>query len=171
MSASLAVPSKQPTRYSSSSSLRSQIEKQDELAPISRSRRNSDSNLVSGVAAAANVEQAKPQTTQQPDFLKQVVTQPDTTILYAGSARKPYSVLTSVLIKQSPYVTRLLAKNQDVEQLACPDIDEFGMAMFVHWIKGGKVDGPTDFHSFAHFLGLYCAAIKFEVEALQNMGK
>jgi hypothetical protein len=46
-----------------------------------------------------------------------------------------------------------------------------GMGLFQHWLmSGGKLHGPHDFHSFAHYLSLYVLAKKFQIETLENQG-
>lgn len=35
----------------------------------------------------------------------------------------------------------------------------------------GKLNGPTDFHTLQHYLGLYVLAKKADMEPLQNKGK
>ena len=49
-----------------------------------------------------------------------------------------------------------------------PDLDEFAFALFVRWLYGGTLHGPTDFHSMNHYVCLYCLANRFQVEELKN---
>jgi len=56
-------------------------------------------------------------------------------------------------------------------ELTFEDMDEYAAALFVRWLYGGELHGPSDFHSFQHYLALYVLSQQFEVEALANNGK
>ncbi|KAF2485339.1 hypothetical protein BDY17DRAFT_293393 [Neohortaea acidophila] len=98
------------------------------------------------------------------------------TTLYIGKDKVPFHIPSSVLRQKSPYFTKLLAEDtghdgkvHSAEHMAFGDIDDFTMALFMHWLTtDGKLAGPHDFHSFGHYLGLYMLAQKFEIESLQN---
>ena len=209
----LAVPQTQPSgktisRSGSSSSLRpSAIEHEDDLAPLSRSRRNSESNAAPGAnAASAQTAGAPgsaasqaglvplPQGSMQAsaenaaltsrvdwteeDHLKATDANHGTTAIYVGKNKKSFHVHTAALTEKSPYFKKLLAEDSghagkapSVEQTSFEDIDEFAMSLFMHWISDhGHLNGPHDFHSLAHYLGLYVLAKKFEIEGLENQG-
>lgn len=96
-----------------------------------------------------------------------------TTTLHAGASVKPFTIHTELLRSKSPYFRRLLAENPSPapEQLTFPDVDEYAFALFVRWAYGGKLHGPTDFHTMQHYVGLYVIALGLEVEGLQNNGQ
>jgi len=48
-------------------------------------------------------------------------------------------------------------------------LDDFAFKLFVGWMYDGKLQGPTDFHSLHHYLGLYIIATNFQVESLKNL--
>ncbi|GAM82668.1 hypothetical protein ANO11243_006500 [Dothideomycetidae sp. 11243] len=56
----------------------------------------------------------------------------------------------------------------DADQLTFLTLDEYGFALFVRWLYGGTLHGPKDFAGFTHYLALYCLAIRFGVEDLQD---
>ncbi|EKG10246.1 BTB/POZ-like protein [Macrophomina phaseolina MS6] len=75
-------------------------------------------------------------------------------------------------MSRSPYFSELLTmQSPDAPTsaiLAFPDLDEFAFALFVRWLYGGELRGPTDFHSMQHYLCLYVLATRFRVERLKN---
>jgi hypothetical protein len=203
----LPVPQQQAqnivNRSPSSSQLRP-IEHNDELAPTSRSRRNSATNsgltplpltaptagaptsaaahaglipLPSGPmqATAENNALIAPIDWKEPDQLAARNGKPAPTTLYVGKDKKPAHLPTELLKEKSPYFRRVLAdssKTPSMEQTAFEDIDEFGMALFMHWLNNhGHLQGPHDFHSLAHYLSLYVLSRKFEIEGLENQSK
>ena len=114
-----------------------------------------------------------------PDHLKVSDPASDRTTIYVGTDKKAFHIHTAELKQGSPYFKKLLAEdtghNGKVladEQTTFEDLDEPGMGLFMHWLQtGGKLNGPHDFHSLAHYLSLYVLALKFEIEGLQNQGK
>jgi hypothetical protein len=205
----LAVPQQQQTsgktisRSGSASSLRPQIEHEDDLAPVTRSRRNSESNAGAGVtptsapsagapgSAAAKaglvplpqgpIQQAAENESltshvdwAEPDHLKATDPNNAVTSIYVGKNKKPFHVHTSALVEKSPYFKRTLESDPSkatVQQTSFEGIDEFAMALFLHWLQAqGHLQGPHDFHSLAHYLSLYVLAKKFEIEGLENQG-
>jgi BTB/POZ domain len=97
--------------------------------------------------------------------------------LLAGQTGKPFVVHTDLLTSRSPYFQALLgdsnanANNKIVQRqqtIAYPDLDEFAFALFVRWLYGALLTGPTDFHSMHHYIGLYILAHRFRIERLQN---
>jgi hypothetical protein len=99
-----------------------------------------------------------------------------TTTLHVGKSRKAVHIPTSMLMDKSPYFRRILTEDSgkagdvvSAESTTFDDLDEFGMGLFMHWLQThGKLGGPHDFHSLAHYLSLYVLAKKFEVESLEN---
>jgi hypothetical protein len=91
-----------------------------------------------------------------------------------GKNKKPFHVHTSALVDKSPYFKRTLESDPSkatVEQTSFENIDEFAMALFLHWLQAqGRLQGPHDFHSLAHYLSLYVLAKEFEIEGLENQG-
>jgi hypothetical protein len=56
----------------------------------------------------------------------------------------------------------------DDGELSFPTLDEFAFALFVRWLYGASLPGPTDLHTMQHYLGLYCLASTFRIERLSN---
>ena len=117
-------------------------------------------------------------TTQtEPDRLAINAPAADQTPIYVGKgqSKKQFNVNTATLTQKSPYFRRLVASSKQspsTEQLSFEEVDEFAMGLFMHWIfTKGKLNGPHDFHSLAHYLGLYVLARKFEMEGLQNQSE
>jgi len=98
--------------------------------------------------------------------------------LRAGLSQKSFFVSTELLKAKSLYFADLASeaagdpKRVNVANLSIPfgwsDLDEFAMALFVRWIYGGPLAGPSDFHSMNHYLCLYVLAMKFDIEELKN---
>ena len=115
---------------------------------------------------------------KETDHLKASQPQSALTPIHVGKDKKPFYVSTSTLREQSPYFKKLVAEDtghagkiSSSEQTTFEDLDEGGMSLFIHWLSaGGKLSGPHDFHSLAHYLGLYVLARKFEMEGLENQG-
>ena len=201
---------KKVSHSGSASSLRpSGIEHTDDLAPVSRSRRNSKSNSGNTTSAAGTVAPGAPGSAaaqagliplpqgpmqtkaenasltspvdwKEPDQLQATDPHSAMTAIYVGKDKKPFHIHTSTLVEKSPYFKKMLAedashagsKSTTVEQTTFPDCDEFGTALFMHWIMDhGHLNGPHDFHSLAHYLSLYVLARKFGIEDLENQGK
>ncbi|RMZ17467.1 hypothetical protein D0862_00797 [Hortaea werneckii] len=153
-------------RSGSGSSLRhSSVEHENDLQPVTRSRRNSDSSLTS----PRTLETPSP-TTTTPHAHSQ-------TTLYAGPAHKPFTVPTDTLQSQSPYFQRLLSETPDPtpEQTTFEDVDEAGMKLFCAWVKEGD-DGaafripPRDWHEVGMLLAGYVVAWKFGGEGPRGVG-
>jgi hypothetical protein len=47
-------------------------------------------------------------------------------------------------------------------------MNEFACALFVRWLYGAALPGPSGFHSMQHYLALYVLALQFRIEKLQN---
>lgn len=94
------------------------------------------------------------------------------TTLSAGNTHKKFEVYTYLLTSKVPYFAKLFANspNPTPEQLTFTDLNEFAFAIFVRWLYGGKLHGPTDFHSVHHYLCLYAMGQKWDVEPLCNNG-
>jgi hypothetical protein len=126
-------------------------------------------------ATAENNALIAPVDWKEPDQLASADGKTSLTTLYVGKNRKPAHIPTAILKEKSPYFRRALAddsKTPSMEQTSFDDIDEFGMALFMHWLSDhGRLRGPHDFHSLAHYLSLYVLAKKFEVEELENQSK
>lgn len=94
------------------------------------------------------------------------------TELLAGHTGKAFKVHTDLLMSRSPYFAELLTtQSPDAPTspiLAFPDLDEFAFALFVRWLYGAELRGPTDFHSMQHYLCLYVLATRFRTERLKN---
>ncbi|GAB1732336.1 hypothetical protein NU195Hw_g7281t1, partial [Hortaea werneckii] len=132
-------------RSGSGSSLRhSSVEHENDLAPVTRSRRNSDSSVTS------------PRTLDSPSPTTTPHAQSQTT-LYVGPAHKPFTVPTNLLISKSLYFQRLLTETPDPtpEQTTFEDCDEVGMKLFCAWVKEGDavLKGPRDWHEVGGYLG------------------
>lgn len=52
--------------------------------------------------------------------------------------------------------------------MSFPDLDEFACALFVRWLYGATLHGPSDYSSLQHYLALYVLALRFRVERLCN---
>ncbi|EOD43137.1 putative btb poz-like protein [Neofusicoccum parvum UCRNP2] len=93
------------------------------------------------------------------------------TELLAGQTGKAFKIHTDLLKSRSPYFAGLLSQPTTTpvsHTLAFPDLDEFAMALFVRWLYGASLHGPTDFHSMQHYLCLYILATRFGCERLKN---
>jgi hypothetical protein len=91
-------------------------------------------------------------------------------ILHAGVTHKPFTVPNYLLTSKVPFFNKLLSATPSAtpEQLTFDDVDEFAFALFVRWLYGGRLQGPTNFHSVQHYLCLYVMGQRWEVEALCN---
>ncbi|TKA73964.1 hypothetical protein B0A49_02900 [Cryomyces minteri] len=93
------------------------------------------------------------------------------TAIHAGLTKKKFDVHTALLASRSPYFKTLFSAS--TTSINAPiyfeDLDEFAFALFLRWLYGGKLMGPSDFHGMQHYLCLYVLAQRFEVEALQNL--
>lgn len=92
-----------------------------------------------------------------------------------GAARQPQQVSTHLLMTKSPYFARLFAGKPSADNLPYPDIDDFAFKIWQRWLTTGKLGslsgtGAEDFHALTHFLSVYCLAVRWEMEALQNQG-
>lgn len=189
---SLIIPPQQLRHSPSAASLRHSVEHEDDLATVARSsRRNSTSDLATSPHAVSGQQlslvppqptlatmQARDKidpgdrTLHQPDIHKGLVD------LYAGRSHRQFTFPVHRLLEASPYFTKLLAENEGhdgsqgvPEQETYEDVDEFVMALFHRWLEdGGRLAGPSDFHSTQHYLGLYILARKFGIEKLENQG-
>lgn len=98
--------------------------------------------------------------------------EPGMTTLYAGQSNKAFTVHTDLLCQRSPYFRRLLSssthKHVPATTLTYPDLDEFAFALFVRWLYGAMLTGPSDFHTMQHYICLYVLASTFEIERLKN---
>lgn len=116
---------------------------------------------------------------KESDHLQATEPHSEMTCLYIGKNKKPCHVRTALLTEQSPYLKKLLTEDTghdgkitSTEQTTFEDLDEFAMSLFMHWnTANGHLNGPHDFHSLAHYLGLYVLARKFEIESLENQGR
>lgn len=100
-----------------------------------------------------------------------------------GNSAKKFTIQTDTLLAKVPSFVKevkpeimttsnsLTAKN-DNDNLRGPfvykDFEEFSFQLFVGWIEGEALRGPTDFHTLHHYLGLYAIAHKFQLEGLKN---
>ncbi|KAH0109142.1 hypothetical protein KCU66_g13098, partial [Aureobasidium melanogenum] len=93
-----------------------------------------------------------------------------TTVLRAGVTHKAFKVPNHLLTSKVPFFKKLLSTTPSPtdEQLTFDDLDEFAFALFVRWLYGGKLQGPHDFHSVQHYLGLYVIGQNWDVEQLCN---
>jgi len=93
-----------------------------------------------------------------------------------GASRQPQQVSTHLLMAKSPYFARLFAGKPSADNLPYPDVDDFAFKIWQRWLNTGKMGnltgtGAEDFHALTHFLGVYCLAVRWEMEALQNQSK
>lgn len=95
------------------------------------------------------------------------------TTFFAGPSRKPFTAHNHLLSKKVPYFKILLSSKvpPTKDQLTFETIDEFAAAIFVRWLYGGELHGPSDFHSMHHYLSLYVLGFKWDVEDLCNSGR
>jgi len=97
-----------------------------------------------------------------------------------GATQKAFDINIDLLVSKSPFFAAM--KKPEIltttnassnAQLRGPfvyeELDEFAFKLFVGWMYNGKLEGPTDFHSLHHYLGLYIIAMKFQIEALKNL--
>jgi hypothetical protein len=61
-----------------------------------------------------------------------------------------------------------LPDRDSYEPISFPAFDEFAFTLFARWLCGEKLEGPYDFHTLQHYIGLYCLSRIFECEALGN---
>jgi hypothetical protein len=87
------------------------------------------------------------------------------TTLLAGTTSKPFTIHTDLLTSRSPYFRSILTPNSH-ETYRYPTMDEFACALFVRWLYGAALPGPSGFHSLQHYLGLYVLALQFRIEKL-----
>jgi hypothetical protein len=110
------------------------------------------------------------------------------TTLLAGQSGKSFIVHTDLLTTRSPYFREILSTSSSSgprshstssstnmttsithhDTISYPDLDEFAFALFVRWLYGGQLTGPSDFHSMQHYISLYVLATKFQIEKLSN---
>lgn len=78
-----------------------------------------------------------------------------------------------MLTTKIPLFKKLLSTtpNPTPEQLTFDDLNEFAAALLIRWLYGGKLHGPSDFHSLQHYLCLYVMGQKWDSEALCNDSK
>ncbi|KAK7542144.1 uncharacterized protein J3D65DRAFT_664565 [Phyllosticta citribraziliensis] len=91
--------------------------------------------------------------------------------LLAGQTGKPFRVHRDLLINKSPYFRTLLSapsSSSTSPKASFPDLDEFAFALFVRWLYGATLRGPSDYASMQHYLCLYVLARRFRIERLQN---
>ncbi|KAK8255536.1 hypothetical protein HDK77DRAFT_37178 [Phyllosticta capitalensis] len=91
--------------------------------------------------------------------------------LLAGQTGKSFKVHRDLLINRSPYFRSLLANpssSTPSPKASFPDLDEFAFALFVRWLYGAALHGPSDYASMQHYLCLYVLARRFRIERLQN---
>ncbi|KAK3054774.1 hypothetical protein LTR09_004503 [Extremus antarcticus] len=123
-------------------------------------------------STAENYALTAPVDWQESDQLTSAGAHAGKTTLYIGRNKKPIHVCTEKLKEKSPYFQHLLGDNNphpSAEQTTFDDLDEFGMGLFMLWLKMNvQLHGPHDFHSLAHYLSLYVVACKFEIEELEN---
>jgi hypothetical protein len=94
------------------------------------------------------------------------------TTLLAGQSGKAFTVHTDLLCQRSPYFKALFSTagkaKAPSQTLSFPDLDEFAFALFVRWLYGAMLSGPSDFHTMQHYLCLYVLASRFQIGKLQN---
>lgn len=96
--------------------------------------------------------------------------------VYSGKSEKAFEFDSATLMGKSSYWRNLLGApiTQDQVQFraACTfsEPEEFSMALFGKWLYGQKLNGPTDFHSTQHYLGLYVLGRMWGCESLENEG-
>jgi hypothetical protein len=95
------------------------------------------------------------------------------TVLRAGVTHKKFPVPTHLLTGKVPFFKKLLSTTPSPteDQLTFDDFDEFSFALLSRWLHGGKLQGPYDFHSVQHYLGLYVIGQTWDIEALCNDSK
>lgn len=93
--------------------------------------------------------------------------------LFAGESHKSFPAHVELLKSKSPYFSRLYAATPEPSRADCTytELDEYAFALFVRWLYGGKLHGPSDFHTLHHYLCLYVLALRFETEGLRNNGE
>lgn len=114
-------------------------------------------------AKAENESLVTPVDWTEPDHFKGHQ-QSSVTEIRVGKDKKAFHVPASLLKEKSPFF-----RDAKIENTSFDDLDEFSMALFMHWLESdGKLFGPHDFHSLAHYLSLYVLAKKFRIESLEN---
>lgn len=97
-----------------------------------------------------------------------------------GATSKVFDIHTDLLVSKSPFfatmgkpdiltTTNMTTNPQLRGPFTYEQLDEFAFTLFVRWMYDGKLQGPTDFHSLHHYLGLYIIATDFQIEALKNL--
>jgi len=91
------------------------------------------------------------------------------TTLLAGQSGKAFTVHSDLLCQRSPYFREMLnGKKKATDTISFPELDEFAFALFVRWLYGAVLTGPSDFHSMQHYIALYVLAETFRIERLKN---
>lgn len=94
------------------------------------------------------------------------------TQIRAGQTNKTFNVHTDLLTSRSSYFVELFERTSPdgppPSDLAFPELDEFAFALFVRWLYGAFLAGPSDFHTMQHYLCLYILASRFRIERLKN---
>jgi len=90
----------------------------------------------------------------------------------AGQTNKSFNVHTELLTSRSLYFAELFQRTAPEEpsplELTFPDVDEFAFALFVRWLYGAFLAGPSNFNGMQHYLCLYVLASRFNIERLKN---
>jgi len=95
-----------------------------------------------------------------------------TTLIIVGRTAKTFTVHNERLKTRSPQFAKYLAhefSSSEPYVARFPELNEFSFALFVRYIYGAKLSGPSDFHTMQHYVGLYCLARQFEIEPLANL--
>lgn len=84
---------------------------------------------------------------------------------------KSFYAHTDLLKSRSAYFRDVYSQeppSSSSPPLKYPELDEFAMALFVRWLYGARLNGPSDYHSMQHYLAFYVLALKFRIECLCN---
>lgn len=110
---------------------------------------------------------------ENPDLSLPRVAELPLATFYVGPSHKAFRVHDHLLSTKVPMFKKLLSSKTPPtqEQLTFETVDEFSAALFVRWMYGGQLHGPSDFHSMHHYLGLYVLGFTWDVEDLCNNGK
>ncbi|KAK8189573.1 hypothetical protein BKA81DRAFT_410358 [Phyllosticta paracitricarpa] len=130
--------------------------------PPNTPRQRSEDNLRSAVAGVTRDSDSK----ADPPLPSTAIVE-----LLAGQTGKCFKVHRDLLINRSSYFRNLLSSTSAAAtspKASFPDLDEFAFALFVRWLYGASLRGPSDYASMQHYLCLYVLARRFRIERLQN---
>jgi hypothetical protein len=80
-----------------------------------------------------------------------------------------FTVHTKLLLSHAPYFLDIINVPYKGLPFVFPDLDEFAMGLFIRYLYGATLTGPTDFHTLHHYMALYVLALKFQTPRLPDL--